>query len=96
MHFLSRDCLDRGDDVLQFGDLMKSASSRQPIVFGHRQDERALVRLQAFEEGVELVGHGHALAVRDRDRQPKPWRLSIACPAVAPCSLICKKNTYVG
>ena len=60
----SRDCLDRSDDVLQLGDLTQSAAGWQPIVLGHRQDERALVRLQAFEEGVELVGHRRPLTVR--------------------------------
>ena len=38
-------------------------------MFGHRQDERALVRLQAFEESVELIGHGNAVAARNRFRQ---------------------------
>jgi hypothetical protein len=33
-----------------------------PIVLGHRQNEIALVRLEAFEEGVELGGHGRAVA----------------------------------
>ena len=33
-------------------------------MLGHCQDERALVRHPAFEEGVELVGHGRAVAAR--------------------------------
>jgi hypothetical protein len=60
--FLGRDCLDRSDHVFQLGDLAQSAPSRQPIVFGHGQDKRALLRLQAFEESIELVGHNRTLA----------------------------------
>ena len=53
---------------------MKSASSRQPIVFGHRQDERALVCLQAFEEGIKFVWHEWAVAVGGGPRQPDAVR----------------------
>ena len=59
--FLGRDGLDGGDDVLQLGDLSKGAPGRQPVMFRHGQDERALVRLQALEEGVEFFGHGRAV-----------------------------------
>ena len=45
--------LNCGDHVLQLRNLAQSAPGWQPIVLGHRQDERALVRLQAFEEGVD-------------------------------------------
>ncbi|EIZ86478.1 hypothetical protein WYO_0838 [Methylobacterium sp. GXF4] len=62
--FLGCDCLDRSNHVLQLGNLTESASRRQAIMLGHCQDERALVRLQAFEEGVELVGHGRAVDTR--------------------------------
>src|SRR6478735_1297356 len=61
-----RDRLDRCDDVLQLGDLTQRASSRQAIVFGHGQDERALMRLETLEEGIELVGHKRAVAVSGR------------------------------
>jgi hypothetical protein len=60
--FLSRNRLDRGDDVLQLGDLAQRAPGRQAIMLGHRQNERALVRLEAFEEGFEPVGHRWAVA----------------------------------
>jgi hypothetical protein len=58
----SGDSLDPGDHVLQFGNLAQCAPGRQAIVLRHSQDERALVRLQAFEESIELVRHGPAVA----------------------------------
>jgi hypothetical protein len=61
-----RDRLDRGDDVLQLGDLTQRAPGRQALVFGHGQDERALMRLEALEEGIELVGHTRAVALSGR------------------------------
>ncbi len=54
--------LDGGDYVLQLGHLTKGTASWQPVVLGHSQDECALVRLQAFEESVQLVGHARAVA----------------------------------
>jgi len=39
-------------------------------MLGHRQNEIALVRLQAFEEGVELVEHGWALTVSQEGGKP--------------------------
>jgi hypothetical protein len=62
IRFLAGHGLDRGDHVLQLGNLTQSASGRHAIVLGHREDERALVRLETFEEGFELVGHGWAVA----------------------------------
>ena len=44
-------------------------------MLGHRQDEGALMRLEAFEEGVELVGHEWAVVTAsiagNRDRQSR-------------------------
>jgi hypothetical protein len=49
-------------------------------VLGHRQYERALVRLQAFEEGVELVEHELAVTV---SREGDNATVSIHAPVLA-------------
>ena len=54
---LIRHGLDGGDHVFQFGDLTQGAPGGHPVVLGHRQDEIALVSLQAVEKDVELFGH---------------------------------------
>lgn len=50
--FLTCHRLDSGDDVLKLGDGSERTPCRQSIMLGHVQDERALVRLQAFKESV--------------------------------------------
>lgn len=68
--FLSRDRLDRGDDVLQFGDLTQGDPGWQSLMLGYREDERALVRLQGVMESVALVEYGRPVAVSEGPRQP--------------------------
>jgi hypothetical protein len=48
IHLFGGDRFDSRDDVLKLGDGTDCAPGRQPIVLGHRQNERALVCLQAF------------------------------------------------
>ncbi|WP_170268058.1 hypothetical protein [Methylobacterium oxalidis] len=55
---LVRHSLNRSDDVLQFGDPAQHAVRREHVAFGRFQDELALVRLQAVEEGFELLHEG--------------------------------------
>ncbi|WP_187278583.1 hypothetical protein [Methylobacterium sp. WL64] len=59
---LSRDGLHGSYDILQLGDLAERTPGRQSVMLGHRQNERTLVRLQAFEEGFELGEHEKAVA----------------------------------
>ncbi len=80
LDFSGSDRLDRGNHVFQFGNVAQGAPRRQSIVLGHRQYERALVRLQAFEEGVELVEHELAVTV---SREGDNATVSIHAPVLA-------------
>ena len=70
VRFLGSNGLNSRNDVLKLGDLPQRTPGWQPVVLGHCQDERALMRLQAFEESVELVRHGWAVAGGGGPRQP--------------------------
>ncbi len=69
------------DHVLQLGNLSQIARRWHPIDAGHVEDEVALVRLQAFEKGIELVGHNPAGSNRLEPRQPLSWVLAVAVAA---------------
>ena len=95
-----RDRLDCGDDVLQLGDLTQRAPGRQAVVFGHRQDERALMRLEALEEGIELVGHKRAVAVSGRADKlvigKACCKVDVSCRSVAhpPDLMLCPRQVF--